>query len=202
MKKSFLMAIPVLALLMGSAHPALDLDNLPGLPAEDRAYLAQAEDQSEYNRAEIYITYLKRADAGPAVIERILEDAESHHNPCYTANVYIAYINSKSPDTVAINRIFEGVQGIHDECIKSMVYVVFLGCEVADAVTAKRILDKAHNFEDEFYKARIYRAYLKNTLIHDAETPARIKAELAIFSNARQILDEIERECQEKKNAL
>ncbi len=304
MKKSFLMTIPVLALLMGSAHAALDLDNLPNLSAEKRAWFTRVQAFDENDRSSAYETamlqefnpeiinrilddaqsfkneglkgslyqkYIWRNDADletiktlvdeahgfesewgkqlvysaymtyintlnhaardPNFMERMIDEARGYDNYWFKADAYDLYIRNKDADPDTINRLLIEVQNFENEQIRARIYqtymesanadparvvalldetfrdqifkrrlrLAYIKSAYADPAKVAALLDEAQGFRNKSLQAPIYEAYLKNPLIHDAETLARIRAEMATFADGREILAKIEQERQEKQ---
>ncbi len=158
MKKSFLMVLPVLALLIGSAH-ALDLESLPNLSQGDREWLAQAENGNENEKVENYTDYLERDDVNTDVIEMIINEIQDFQIKL-KRNVYIACLQCQNTPHEIVENVITEAQLLPRSLSKVLIYEAYLSCANANTDTIEQIIAEAETFGREQDKATIFSAYL------------------------------------------
>lgn len=116
---------------------------------------------NDYDRAPVYVAYMKRSDAQQKTMADILEDAKSFESQWNTSVVYAAYLKCKTIDFAQFTSIIVGVICYFDQASRVQVYIAYLEREDADSDTAFMMLKEAENDFTEEHKAQIYGAYIK-----------------------------------------
>jgi hypothetical protein len=108
---------------------------------------------------------LRRADADPTIVERIINATEGSRNEYWKAKVYVAY--SERTDI--------------------------------DPAIVEKILNATEDFRNDYNNLSVYADYLRNSILHDAGTLARIRAKMKTIQGGPLRLQRIEIERLEQK---